>query len=74
MSLPRMGRMAWNLPVAALLGRAAGGVALDDVEFGVGGIAVGAIGQFAGQAAAGERAFAHGLAGLAGGFAGAGGH
>ena len=30
--LPRSGRMAWKLPVAALLGRAAGRVALDEVE------------------------------------------
>ena len=60
-----------ELPVAALLGRAAGGVTLDDVELGVRRIAVGAIRQFAGQTAAGERAFAHGFAGLARGFAGA---
>ena len=32
--LPRSGRIAWNRPVAALLGRAAGGVALDDEHFG----------------------------------------
>ena len=58
--------------VAALLGGAAGGVALDDVELGEGGIAFGAVGEFAGEAAAVEGAFADGLAGLAGGFAGAG--
>ena len=51
-----------ELPVAPLLGRAAGGITLDDVELGVGRVAVGAIGQLAGQAAAGERAFADGLA------------
>ena len=61
-------------PVAALLGRAAGGVALDDVELGERRIALGAVGELAGQAAAGERAFADGLAGFARGFAGAGGH
>ncbi len=60
--------------VPALLGRAAGGVALDDVKLGVGGVAVGAIGQFAGEAAAGKGAFADGVAGLASGLAGAGGH
>ena len=59
--------------VAALFGGAAGGVALDDVELGVLRVAFGAVGEFAGQAAAGEGAFADGLAGLAGGLAGAGG-
>jgi hypothetical protein len=59
--------------VAALLGRAAGRVALDDEELGILGIAAGAIGQLAGQAAAGERGLAHGFAGAAGGFVGAGG-
>ena len=59
--------------VAALLGGAAGGVALDDVELGERGIALGAVGELAGQAAAGERALADGLAGLARGLAGAGG-
>ncbi len=59
--------------VAALLGGTAGGVAFDDVEFGERGIAFGAVGELAGQAAAGERALAHRLAGLAGGLAGAGG-
>ena len=60
-------------PVAALLGGAAGGVTLDDVKLGQFRIALGAIGQFAGQTAAGQRAFADGLARLARGFAGAGG-
>ena len=55
-----------ELPVAALLGRAAGGITLDDVQLGVRRVAVRAIGQLAGQAAAGERAFAHRLARLAG--------
>ena len=59
--------------VAALLGGAAGGVALDDVELGQRGIAFGAVGELAGQAAAGEGALADGLAGLARGLAGAGG-
>ena len=59
--------------VAALFGGAAGGVALDDVDFGFGGVAGGAIGEFAGEAAAGEGAFADGFAGFAGGFASAGG-
>ncbi len=37
-------------PVAPLLGGAAGGVALDDVDLGVDRVAIGAVGQFAGQA------------------------
>ena len=58
--------------VAALLGGAAGALALDQVEFAAVGIALGAVGQLAGQAAAVERAFAAGqVAGLAGRFAGA---
>ena len=60
-------------PVASLLGRAAGRIALDDVKLGQVGIALGAIGQFPGQTAAGERAFADRFAGFARGFAGAGG-
>ena len=59
--------------VAALFGRAAGGVALDDVELGLRGIALGAVGELAGETTAGKGAFADGLAGLAGGFTGAGG-
>ena len=62
-----------ELPVAALLGGAACGVTLDDVEFGVGGVAVGAIGELAGEAAAGEGGLADGLAGLACGLAGTSG-
>src|SRR5690606_36731683 len=57
--------------VAALLGRAAGGVALDDVELGLVGLARGAVGELARQAAAGEGGLADGLARLAGGLAGA---
>ena len=59
--------------VAALFGGAAGGVTFDDVELGLRGIALRAVGEFAGQAAAGEGGFADRLAGLAGGLAGAGG-
>ena len=55
--------MAWLMTVAALLGRAAGRVTLDDEELGILGIAAGTIGQLAGQAAAGKRGLAHGLAG-----------
>src|SRR5690606_1393000 len=50
--------------VAALLGGAAGGVTLDDVELGLRGIALGAVGQLAGQAAAGKGGFADRFAGL----------
>ena len=60
--------------IAALLGGAAGGLALDQVELAAVGVALGAVGELAGQAAAVERALAAGeVAGLAGGFAGAGG-
>ena len=58
--------------VAPLLGRAAGRVALDDEKFGQGRITLGTVGQFAGQAAAGQRALAHRLAGFARRLAGAG--
>src|SRR4051812_18011194 len=59
--------------IATLFGGATGGVAFDDVKLGQRGIAFGAIGELAGEAAAGERAFAHGLAGFTRSFAGAGG-
>ena len=45
-------------PVAALLGRAAGRFTLDDVDLALGGIALLAVGELAGQAAAVERALA----------------
>ncbi len=45
------------MPVAAALGRAAGAVALDDEDLALGRVALGAVGQLAGQA----RAFQHGL-------------
>ena len=57
--------------VAAVLGRAACGVALHEEELALGGVAAGAGGQLAGHAEALERALlAGGLAGLAGGLAG----
>ena len=59
--------------VAALLGGAAGGVALDYIKLGEVRVALGAIGEFSRQSTAGEGAFAHGFAGLARGFPGAGG-
>ena len=62
------------LAVAALLGGAAGRVALDDEEFGLGRIALLAIGELAGQRGDVERALApRQLARLARGFAGGGG-
>jgi hypothetical protein len=71
--LPRSGRTAW-FSRAALLGGAAGGVALDDEQFGLGRIALLAIGQLAGQRGDVERALAPGqFARLAGGFARGGG-
>jgi hypothetical protein len=60
--------------VAALLGRAAGGIALHQEQFGLGRVAFLAIGQLAGQRGDVERALAPGqFARLAGGFAGGGG-
>ena len=59
--------------VAALLGGTTGRVAFDDVEFADGRIALGAVGQLAGEAAGGHGGLTDRLAGLAGGFAGAGG-
>ena len=56
--LPLSGRIAWKLPVASLLGRAAGRLALDDVELALRRIALLAVGQLARQRAAVERAFA----------------
>ena len=57
-------------PVASLLGRSAGGLALDDVELALRGIALLAVGELAGQAAAVERALApHQVARLARGLA-----
>jgi hypothetical protein len=58
--------------VAALLGRAAGGVTLDDIKFCEGGIAFGAIGEFAGETAAGKCALPDRLTRFAGGLASAG--
>ena len=60
-------------PIAALLGGAACAFTLDEVEFAAIGVALGAVGQLAGQAAAVERALAaRKVAGLAGSFARAG--
>ena len=62
------------MTVAALLGAAAGGVTLDDEQFGAGGVSFGAVGQFAGQGEALQGALAHDeFARFAGGVAGAGG-
>ena len=56
--------------IAALLGRAAGRLAFDDVDLGLRGIALLAVGELAGQRAAVERALAaHQVAGLARRFA-----
>jgi hypothetical protein len=53
-----------ELALAALLGRAAGRITFDDVQLGVLAVARRAVGQLAGQVAAGERALADGLARL----------
>jgi hypothetical protein len=71
--LPRSGSTP-GFAVAALLGRAAGRIALDDEEFGLGGVALLAIGQLAGQRGDVERALApRQFARLARGLAGGGG-
>ncbi len=70
--LPRSGKHGLEFAVAALLGGAAGGIALDDEELGFGGIALLAIGELARQRRHAERALARHLARLAGGFAGGG--
>jgi hypothetical protein len=58
--------------VAALLGGASGALALDQIQFATVGVALGAVGQLAGQSAAVECALAASeVAGLAGCFAGA---
>jgi hypothetical protein len=54
--LPLRGRIAWVSPVAALLGRAAGRVALDEEELGQRRVALLAIRELAGQAEAESRA------------------
>jgi hypothetical protein len=67
--LAAQGQDRLELAVAALLGRAAGGVALDDVDLAQRRVFFLAVGQLAGQAHAVEHAFAaRHLAGLAGGF------
>ncbi len=58
--------------VAALLGGAAGGIALDDEDLGLRRIALLAVGELARQRRHAERALARHLARLAGGFAGGG--
>ena len=69
LALQRQDRL--GLAVAALLGGAAGGVTLDDEQFGQRRIFFLAVGQLAGQAGDVQRALAAGqVAGLAGGFAG----
>jgi hypothetical protein len=73
-NLAAQGQDGLEFAVAALLGRAPGGVTLHQVDFAHGGVFFLAVGQFAWQAHAVEHAFAAGhFAGLAGGFAGAGG-
>jgi len=66
------GKDGLETPVAALFGGSTGRVAFDHIELGEIGVALGAVRQLAGESTAGEGAFADGLAGLAGGFAGGG--
>ena len=51
--LPRSGRMAWNSRSRACLARTAGGVALDQEQFGARRVLRRAVGQLAGQRGAG---------------------
>ena len=68
------GQNGLELTVASGFGRAAGGIALDEVELGAFNVAAGTIAEFAGQVAAAERPFAAGqFAGLAGRFPGGSG-
>ena len=70
--LAAQGQDGLERAVAALLGRAAGGVALDQVQLALLGVALLALGELAGQARAVERALAAGeVARLARGLAGA---
>ena len=68
------GQNCLELAVAPLLGGAAGRVTLDNIDFGVGRIAIRAIGQLPGQPAARQCALAHGVARFASGFARPGRH
>ena len=71
--LPHIGRIAWKRRSRPCLGRAAGRVALDEVELAARRVALLAVGQLAGQRHALERALADDeVAGLAGRLAGAG--
>ena len=64
--LPRRGKHRLELAIAALLGGAAGRIALDEEDLGLGRVALLAVGELAGQAGDVERALAPGqLAGLA---------
>ena len=58
MILPRSGRIAWILAQAAALGAAAGRITFDQVQLALVDVAAGAVAELAGQAAAGEGAFA----------------
>ena len=61
-----------ELSVTTLLGRATCRIALDDVQLGVGRVAVGTIGQLAGESTAGEGRFTNRLTRLASRFTGPG--
>ena len=60
--------------IATLLGRAAGRVTFDHVEFREIGVTLRAVGEFSGESAAGKSAFADGFTRFACGFAGPCGH
>ena len=75
MILPRNGQDRLELAHAAAFGAAAGRIAFDEVQLALVDVAAGAVAELAGQAAAGEGAFAFAdqLFLLAGGVAGLGG-
>ena len=70
--LAAQGQNGLEAPIAALLGGAAGAIALDNVNLALGGVAAGAVGQLARQRQAFQRALADDqIAGLLGCFPGA---
>ena len=71
--LPRSGSTAWNSRLRPCLALPPAEVALDDEQFGFGGILLLAVGELAGQRGNAERALARQFARLAGGFARGGG-
>ena len=70
-NLPAQRQNRLRAPIPSLFGGAAGGIALDEIDFALRGIFFRAVRQFPGKTAALKRAFADGFPRLARGFAGA---